>query len=84
MPHLNRTQALVEKNESGSGVLPIVIRVGKSPHSELVASSMNIEIFGRYAVLILHSAYDAPSTDLCKHREARELRFRNFRHFSTL
>ena len=62
----------------------MVTRVCKPPHSELVARGMNIEIFGRYTVLILHSAYDAPSTDLCKHREARELRFHNFRHFSTL
>ena len=68
MPHLNRTQAFVEKNESGTGVLPIVTRVCKPPHSELVARGMNIEIFCRYAVIVLHSVYDAPSIDLCRHK----------------
>jgi hypothetical protein len=42
MPHLDRTQALVEKNESGTGVLTIVTRVREPPHSELVARGMNI------------------------------------------
>ena len=80
MPHLNRTQALVEKNESGTGVLTIVARVCKPPHSELVARGMNIEIFRRYTVMMLHSAYDAPSIDLCRHREARELLCQYFSH----
>ena len=80
MPHLDRTQALVEKNESGTGILPIVARVCKSPHSELVANRMNIEIFRQYTVILIHSAYDAPSTDLCRHREARELFCQCFGH----
>jgi len=84
MPHLNRTQALVEKNESGTGVMPIVTRVREPPHSELVARRPNEEIFRGYSVMLIHSAYDAPSTDLCRHREARERLCQYFRHFSTL
>ena len=84
MPHLDRTQALVEKNESGTGDLTIVTRVREPPHSELVARGMNIEIFRRYTVMLIHSAYDAPSTDLFRHREARELFCQCFRHFSAL
>ncbi len=80
MPHLNRTQALVEKNESGMVILPIITRVREPPHSELVARRMSIEIFRRYSVMLIHSAYDAPSTDLCRHREARELLCQYFRH----
>jgi hypothetical protein len=70
----------VEKNESGTGILPIVARVREPPHSELVARRMNIEIFRRYTAMLIHSAYDAPSTDLCGHKEARELFCQYFRH----
>jgi len=80
MPHLNRTQALVEKNESWTGVLPIVSRVREPPHSELVARRPNIEMFRRYTLMLIHSAYDTPSTDLCRHREARELLCQYFIH----
>ena len=84
MPHLNRTLALVEKNESGTGVLTIVSRVREPPHSELVARGLDREVFSRYSVIMLHSAYDAPSTDLSRSKEKRELFCYYFRHFSTL
>jgi hypothetical protein len=39
------------------------------PHSEPAARRNDIKIFHRYTVIVLHSAYDAPSRDLSRHDE---------------
>ena len=67
VPHLNRTQAFVEKNESGPRVVPVVTRVGKSPHSELVASSPNETVLGRYTVSTFHGNEKLPSANVSQH-----------------
>jgi len=66
MPHFNRTQTLMEKYQGGSRALTVGIKVCELPHSEPVASRNDIKIFRRYKDIMLHSAYDTPSTDLSR------------------
>jgi hypothetical protein len=74
MPHLDRAQPLVEKNESGAGVQPIAVRVCKPPHSELMARSMNEEILGRYTVSTFHGTEKIPSANVFQQSVERDQR----------